>query len=102
VGFNSQLMLMRPKVGRDAAGQPLKGHDDVEPVWADVRAKNGHAAGSADARTPMVELPIRIRRRADVASGWAMRDGAAVYEILAVLPDNQDRINMVLACRLRP
>jgi SPP1 family predicted phage head-tail adaptor len=99
MAFNTRITLLRPKAGRDAAGQPAKGYDEAGQVWSDWRAPSGLATLAADARTSVTKASVRVRRGVVVAEGWGVRhpDGT-VYEVLAVPHNEADRINKDLVC----
>lgn len=54
----------------------------------------------ADADTSSVKASVRIRRRTDVDAGMRVYLGAVVYEIKAVLPDEEARDRLDLACEV--
>ena len=60
--------------------------------------KNGAQTIKGDADISIVQASIRIRRRTDITAGMRVLDGTAVYDIKAVLPDEESRDRVDLVC----
>lgn len=96
--LNTLITLRRPASGEDAAGQPTAGWEAVASVWADPLSLSGRQAIQADAKRSAVSISYRIHRRADVAAGWSLLDGAEAFEVKAVLHDRRSRMWTDLVC----
>ncbi|MFM0315964.1 phage head closure protein [Paraburkholderia nemoris] len=83
---------------RDSAGQPSISWVDFDTVWADVRYLNGRQYLTSDAEANGATVSVRIRYRTDVTAVMRVLYGTAVFDILAVLPDEDGRDHVDLAC----
>jgi SPP1 family predicted phage head-tail adaptor len=86
--------------GQDEIGQPVQTWTDVATVWADIRHLSGVESIKADAETSIVKASIRIRRRTGLNAGMRAYFGTVIYEIKAVLPDEQSRERLDLSCEV--
>ena len=94
--LNKRVTLQRraSAPGRDAWGQPSAPWEKVATVWANVQTVNGRtfvnqestAAGGEIARAT---TSIRIRKRRGIDPTMRVIYGGQVYEIKAVLPDEE-------------
>lgn len=84
--------------GQDDIGQPVQTWSDLASIWADIRHLNGSESIRADADSSIVKASIRIRRRTDVTPAMRVYHGSTIYEIKAVLPDEQSRERLDLSC----
>ncbi|MBA3588299.1 phage head closure protein [Methylibium sp.] len=98
--LNRRITIKQLAAGQDAIGQPLQTWSDVATVWANVLHKSGAESIKAEQEVSIVRASIRIRRRAGITAAMRCHLGAVVYEIKAVLPDEQDRERIDLACEL--
>ena len=98
--LNNRVTLQALVEGQDEIGQPVTAWADLATVWADIRHQSGSEAIKANAETSIVKASIRIRRRTDVTAAMRVVHGATVYEIKAVLPDEQSRDKMDLVCEV--
>ena len=98
--LNRRVTFKQLTDGQDEAGQPIQTWVDLVTVWANVRHLSGVETIKADAGTSIVKASIRIRRRTDINAGMRGYLGAAIYEIKAVLPDEESRERLDLACEL--
>lgn len=87
--------------GDDALGQPTGAWGTLATVRADVRHTNGAETLQAGARVSAVQASVRIRRRADVTPAMRVMIGAVEYDIRAVVPVEDGRTFMDLACEAR-
>lgn len=97
---NSMVLIQRAGGERDAAGQPIDSWKPVAQVWANIRNRTGAQAMRADKPVSTVQSSVRIRRRADVAAGMRVYHGSTIYEIRAVLPDEESRERVDLVCEV--
>lgn len=98
--LNRRVTIKQLTDGQDEIGQPVQTWADVAAVWAHVRHLSGVETIKADADTSSVKASIRIRRRTDVDAGMRVYLGAVVYEIKAVLPDEEAHDRLDLACEV--
>lgn len=96
--LRNMVIIKAPPLTQDEAGGPTGAWTTVATVWADVRYLNGLETVKAGAETSTAKASIRLRRRTDVTAGMRVYFGATVFNILAVLPDEQDRERLDLAC----
>lgn len=93
--MDRRVTLQTQSATVDAIGQPLDTWVDVVTVWADVRHLNGVESIKGGAPSSSVQASIRIRYRSGVDAGMRVLDGAAVYNVLAVLPHGREYIDLV-------
>lgn len=98
--FNRRVVIESQSATQDDIGQPVLTWTTLATVWANVRYLNGTESIKADAVTSAAKVSIRIRRRTDVTSAMRVTLGATVFQILAVLPDEQDKQRLDLACEV--
>jgi SPP1 family predicted phage head-tail adaptor len=98
--LNRLVTIKRPVTGQDAAGQPLLDKVEVATVWANVRYMTGSESIRSDKDTSIVKASIRIRRRTDLNAGMEVHLGSTVYEIKAILPDEESRERVDLVCEV--
>ncbi len=96
--LNRRVTLRLPPSGQDAAGQPGTTWTDLVTVWANVRHPSGAEAMRADKDTSINQVRVRIRYRTDVTPAARVHDGAAVYQVKAVLPDLINKSFTDLVC----
>lgn len=103
--LNRRVTIQQLVAGQDAAGQPTQTWANLiatgdGKVAANVRYLNGAETIKAGAETSVAKASIRVRRRADVTAAMRVVLGSTTFEIKAVLPDEQDRVYMDLACEV--
>jgi SPP1 family predicted phage head-tail adaptor len=81
-----RVILQSQVQTQDDIGQPSTAWSNVATVWADLRHQNGLEAIKSGMDVSVVKASARIRHRA-VNAGQRLVYGAAVYSIVAVLPD---------------
>lgn len=96
--LNSRITLQQLNAGTDEIGQPINTWQDAGAVWASVRYLNGIESLKADAQSATAKASIRIRYRADITTAMRVLHGATVFQITAVLPDEQRREFTDLVC----
>jgi SPP1 family predicted phage head-tail adaptor len=96
--LNKRVILQQLVAGQDAIGQPVQTWSALATVWANVLLKSGAQTIKAGADVSTVQASIRIRRRTDVTAGMRVLDGATVYDIKAVLPDEESKERIDLVC----
>lgn len=98
--LNRQVSIMVQSTDVDAIGQPLNTWTELRKAWADIRHPRGLEAIKADKPTSIVAASIRIRYSTSVTSAMRVHYGASVYEIEAVIHDEQGRQWSDLVCKL--
>lgn len=86
--------------GQDAAGQPNGTWTELASVWANVRYQSGVEAMKADAPASTAKVSIKIRRRTDVTAAMRVVYLSTTFQILAVLPNEEDRRSCFLVCEV--
>lgn len=103
--LNRRVTFQRKTLTTDDWGQPIESWADVATVWANVRTISGvgfvnnefQAGGSEVSRTT---ASIRIRKRNDITHDMRVLVGSSIYDIRAVLPDEEGDEYMDLACSI--
>lgn len=98
--LNRRVTIQRPATGEYPDGQPMTGWTDVATVWANVRYLNGVETVKAGAVASVAKASIRIRRRTDLAANMQAVLGSTVFTIKAVLPDEESKERLDLACEV--
>lgn len=96
--LNRRITIQRLQDGQDEIGQPVQTWVDVATVWANIRYLNGVETVKSDAPVSVAKASIRIRRRTDVTAGMRAVHGSTIFDIKAVLPDEESRERVDLAC----
>ena len=89
--LNHRVLVEKPKQGKDAAGQPLKGWDPVGYRWADVKVLTGMATISAGAESSVVKAAIRFNHGTALDASMRITYDGVAYGIQAVLQDASRR-----------
>lgn len=103
--LNRRVTIQRKVGTADAWGQPDLVWTDIATVWAHVLTVTGSGFVNNEMVTGGTEVSrttasIRIRMRRDVDAGMRVVLGASIYEIRAVLPDEEGDEYLDLACAL--
>lgn len=89
--LNRRIRIQSLTSTRDEIGQPINEWQDVATVWANIRHLSGTETIKADAPTSTLRASIRIRYRAGIDAGMRVLHGETVYNIAAVMPDEEGR-----------
>lgn len=101
IGKLNRLVIIQQLVsGQDTIGQPTQSWTTLATVWANIRYLNGIETVKSDAPVSVAKASIRIRRRVDVTAGMRVTLGTTYFDIRAVLPDEQSRDRLDLACEV--
>lgn len=103
--LNRRVTIQQKTGSTDAWGQPISSWTDVCTVWCNVRTISGsgfvnnemQAGGTEISRTT---ASIRIRMRRGITHGMRALVGDSIYDIRAVLPDEDGQEYLDLACAL--
>lgn len=96
--LNRRIVLQNLVAGQDAIGQPTMVWTTLATVWANVRYLNGVESIKSDAPVSVAKASIRIRRRTDVVANMRAVLGTTIFDIKAVLPDEENRERVDLVC----
>lgn len=99
--LNKRILLQVLQAGQDEAGQPTDDWTNVVTdgdgkLWAEIRDLTGREFIAAGATQNLVHTKITIRYRAGVLPKMRVLHGADVYNIEAVL--GQDQRTLALMC----
>lgn len=99
--LNRKVTIQQRGPAKDAWGQPVPGGENWTPVatvWANVRNLTGREAAAAGGDASTITGSIRIRYRTGLTAGMRVLLGDTAYNVQAVLPDEQRREYVDLAC----
>jgi SPP1 family predicted phage head-tail adaptor len=101
--LNSRVLIQHLIDAQDEIGQPVQTWANLiatgdGKVWAHIRYLNGIETVKSDAPVSVAKASIRIRRRTDVAAAMRVVFGSTIFDIKAVLPDEESRERLDLAC----
>lgn len=99
--LNRLVTIKRLAGGQDSIGQPLQEWVvQADRVWANIKHMAGAESIRAGQDVSLLRSSIRIRKRTDVSSAMRVYCGATVYEIKAVLPDEEGQGRIDLVCEV--
>jgi SPP1 family predicted phage head-tail adaptor len=98
--LNRRVTIQQQSASQDAVGQPVTTWSTLVTVNANVRYLNGLETLKADAVASISKASIRIRRRTNVTAKMRAVLGSTTFEIKAVLPDEQHKDFLDLACEV--
>lgn len=103
--LNKRVALQRKTIVTDGWGQPSESWSTVATVWGNVRTITGSGFVNSEFQSGGTEISrttasIRIRKRHDITHDMRALVGSTVYDIRAVLPDEEGDEYMDLACAI--
>jgi SPP1 family predicted phage head-tail adaptor len=98
--LNRRVVIQYLVDGQDEAGQPVQNWLPLATVWADIRHLSGVESIKAGGEASVVKASIRIRWRTDVTPAMRVVHGSTVYQIKAVLPDEESHERVDLLCEV--
>lgn len=99
IGKLNRLIRIEKRIATpDPRGGEVVTWQLVVNAWANVRSLNGIETLKSDAIASTAKYSMRIRRREDVDATCRVVFKAQNFNILAVLPDEQGREFIDLAC----
>jgi SPP1 family predicted phage head-tail adaptor len=103
--MNRRVTIQRKSGTVDSWGQPNISWIDVATVWARVLTITGSGFVNNEMITGGTEVSrttasIRVRMRRDIDAGMRVVLGESIYDIRAVLPDEEGNEYLDLACAL--
>ncbi|MFY3603275.1 phage head closure protein [Achromobacter xylosoxidans] len=96
---NRLLEILRRSQRRDQANDLIDGWESIGKAWASIRFVSGIAAVKAGAEQEVTKASIRLTYRRNIEMGMRLRHGSDVFEVDAVLPDEDRRRHVDLVCR---
>ena len=98
--LNTLVRVMSRAAGSDALGAP-NGAWAVQicEVFADILHPSGREMIGSGGELAIVKASIRMHRRDDVLEGMRVYKGSVAYDIQAILPDDRNRLYMMLVCQ---
>ena len=94
-----RVVLQQLAKTRDAWGGVAETWSDVSSAWASIERLSGGEAFASSQPQSEASVKMYIRRVAGIRSqSWRVKEGSALYNILAVLPSNRGEY-LVLLCR---
>jgi SPP1 family predicted phage head-tail adaptor len=96
--LNRRISLQARVALPDAAGQDVITWTEVAKPWADIRYVNGKEYATSGTTVSGATVSIRIRYRTGLDASMRVVHRGAIYSVLAVLPDEEDRDHLDLAC----
>ena len=98
--LNTLVRVMTRAAGADALGAASGAWTvQVCEVWADILHPSGREMIAGGGEVAIVKASIRMHQRDDVLEGMRVYRGAVGYDIQAVLPDDRNRLYMMLVCQ---
>lgn len=97
--LNTLVRVMSRAAGSDTLGAPNGGWTaQVCEVWADILHPSGREM-IGGGELAVVKASIKMHRRDDVLEGMRVYKGSVGYDIQAILPDDRNRLYMMLVCQ---
>lgn len=97
--LNTRVTVQRKVKTADTSGATVWDWQDVWQLWADVRHGSGLSKLKADQEISVVRASVRIRFRRDIDHTMRLKlPNGAVYDIKAVLPDEEKHRFVDLVC----
>ena len=97
--LNTRVTVQRKVKTADTSGATVWNWQDMLQLWADVRHVSGLSKLKADQEISVVRASVRIRFRRDIDHTMRLKlSNGAVYDIKAVLPDEEGRCFVDLVC----
>ena len=97
--LNTRVTVQRKVKTADTSGVTVWDWQDVMQLWANVRHVSGLAKLKADQEISVVRASVRIRFRRDIDHTMRLKlPNGAVYDIKALLPDEENRRFVDLVC----
>jgi SPP1 family predicted phage head-tail adaptor len=96
--LNRRVSIQACTAVQDDAGQEVATWTEVAKPWANVRFLNGKEYSTSGTMVSGATVSIQIRYRTDLDATMRVVQGSTIYNVLAVLPDEEDRDYLYLAC----
>ena len=96
--LNRRIAIERPTLTQDDTGAYTTVWGQIASPWADIRYVSGLEAVRSDAPVSISKASMRIRRRAGIDATCRVLYDGKVFDVKAVLPDEQGREFIDLVC----
>lgn len=94
-----RIVIQQRGPARDAAGQPSNAWITfADSVPANILFMTGKQYATSNSQVSSATVSIRLRYRTDLNASMRVVHGITVYDILAVLPDQDHYDHVDLAC----
>lgn len=98
--LNTMVRVMERAAGSDSLGAPSGAWTvQVCEVFADILHPSGREMIGGGGELAIVKASIKMHRRDDVLEGMRVYKGSVGYDIQAVMPDDRNRLFMMLVCQ---
>ena len=97
---NRLATVKTPLAAQDALGQLTGDWTTVCTMWVNVRYLSGSESIKAGADTSIAKASIRGSYRTDLTNAMRMHVGSTVFQIKAVLPDEQRKAHTDFVCEV--
>ncbi|MGE8449098.1 MAG: phage head closure protein [Pseudomonadales bacterium] len=96
---NRLLEILRRDSVRDEANDLIDDWIVIGKAWGSIKFVSGLSAIKAGAEQEITKASIRLTYRRNIEMGMRLRHGSDVYEVDAILPDEERRRHVDLVCR---
>lgn len=96
--MSKRIRLQSPSQEQDAVGQPLP-PTPSEPMWAEIKPMTGQELFRAKAYTDEAQIQVSIRYREGVSDTMTVLYKDRVFQILAVLNEEEMSVFQTLLCK---
>jgi SPP1 family predicted phage head-tail adaptor len=96
--LNRRVSLQKLGPAQDSAGQPIQQWTQFARAWANIKFVNGKEFATGGSEASSATVSVRLRYRTDLTAKMRVVYKDDVYSIVAVLPDEEDRDHIDLAC----
>lgn len=97
--LNRRITIRQQSTTLDAYGQEIVSWTDLCSVWASIATLSGLESVRSGIELSLIRSSMRIRYRLGITSDMRVLYGADLYEIEAILMDEQSKEHMDLICR---
>lgn len=98
--LKNRVTIQQQSTVQDSIGQPVNTWTTYATVWADIRHKSGVEAIKSGEVTSTVKASVRVRYKSGITAAMRVAHGSVVYQIKAVLRDEQNKDYMDLVCEV--
>jgi SPP1 family predicted phage head-tail adaptor len=100
--LRSRVTFKQQSTDGDALGQPLEVWNEVCKARANIKHLSGMETIKGDSPASIVKASIRVRYsyKNRVTAGMRAYNGATVYEIKALIPDEEGKRHLDITCEV--
>jgi SPP1 family predicted phage head-tail adaptor len=96
--LNRRVSLQARVAVPDEAGQDVITWIEIAKPWVNIRYLNGKEFSTSGTTVSGATVSIRMRFRMGLNASMRVVHSDVIYSVLAVLPDEEDRDHVDLAC----